>query len=85
MTCVSVLEHIPGDVAAVRTMWSLVKPGGVLLLTLPCMSQASEQYIDYDEYGFCWRRRTRQGSFSGSGFMTPISWRKEFSALSAGP
>ena len=51
VTCISVLEHIPGDVAAVRTMWSLVKPGGVLLLTLPCMSQACEQYIDYDEYG----------------------------------
>lgn len=51
ITCVSVLEHIPEDEAAVRTMWSLLRPGGRLLLTLPCMSAASEQFISHNQYG----------------------------------
>lgn len=51
ITCVSVLEHIPEDEGAVRTMWSLLRPGGRLLLTLPCMSAAAEQYISHNHYG----------------------------------
>lgn len=51
ITCISVLEHIPEDQAAVRTMWSLLKPGGKLILTLPCMSAAMEQYISHNPYG----------------------------------
>ena len=49
-TCISVLEHIPADTEAVRKMWELLKPGGTLVLTVPVMAQACEQYIDYDEY-----------------------------------
>jgi SAM-dependent methyltransferase len=51
ITCISVLEHIPEDYTAVRTMWSLLKPGGKLLLTLPCRSAPLEQYISRDQYG----------------------------------
>jgi SAM-dependent methyltransferase len=51
ITCVSVLEHIPNDSAALRRMWEMLKPGGRLVLTVPCMAQACEQYIDHDEYG----------------------------------
>jgi SAM-dependent methyltransferase len=47
----SVLEHIPQDVQAMQKMWELLKPGGRLLLTLPCAAEASEQYIDQDAYG----------------------------------
>jgi SAM-dependent methyltransferase len=50
VTCISVLEHIPADTEAVRKMWELLKPGGTLVLTVPVMAQACEQYIDYDEY-----------------------------------
>ena len=39
ITCVSVLEHIPADKAAVKLIWSLLHPGGRLILTLPCMAQ----------------------------------------------
>lgn len=49
--CISVLEHIPEDEAAVRTMWSLLRPGGRLLLTVPCMSAPAEQYISHNQYG----------------------------------
>lgn len=51
VTCLSVLEHIPADSDAVRQMWSLLKPGGRLALTLPCMQAALEQYISHDLYG----------------------------------
>jgi len=51
ITCISVLEHIPDDGAALRAMLAMLRPGGTLVLTLPCMSHAAEQYIDYDEYG----------------------------------
>jgi SAM-dependent methyltransferase len=35
ITCVSVLEHIPVHEQAVRSMFSLLNPGGRLLLTIP--------------------------------------------------
>lgn len=51
ITCLSVLEHIPDDESAIKTMWDLLKPGGKLVLTVPCMARAAEQYIDQNEYG----------------------------------
>ena len=51
ITCISVLEHIPKDQAAIEIMWSILRPGGKLLLTIPCMSQPLEQYINYNRYG----------------------------------
>jgi len=51
ITCISVLEHIPEDNAALQTMWNLLKSGGRLILTVPCAAQASEQYINHNEYG----------------------------------
>lgn len=52
VTSISVLEHIPGrgDRAAVEVMWRLLKPGGRLLLSVPCAARAFEEHIDYDEY-----------------------------------
>jgi hypothetical protein len=51
VTSLSVVEHIPDDIAAIRRMWELVAPGGRLVLTLPCMARAAEQYLDRDEWG----------------------------------
>lgn len=51
ITCISVLEHIPADREALNIMWSLLCPGGRLILTLPCMAQPLEQYISHDYYG----------------------------------
>jgi SAM-dependent methyltransferase len=51
ITSISVVEHIPKDIEAIDGMWNLLKPGGRLLLTLPCAAEASEQYIDRNEYG----------------------------------
>lgn len=51
VTCMSVLEHIPDDAAAVRVLWDAVRPGGRLLLTVPCQAQPEEQYMNVDPYG----------------------------------
>lgn len=51
ITCISVLEHIPKDKAVIEAMWSLLRPGGKLILTIPCMAQPLEQYISQNQYG----------------------------------
>ena len=51
ITCLSVLEHIPQDKTVIETMWTLLSPGGKLILTLPCMAQPLEQYISHNPYG----------------------------------
>jgi SAM-dependent methyltransferase len=48
---ISVVEHILNDRQAVEIMWKLLKPGGRLLITVPCATEAFEEYIDYNEYG----------------------------------
>lgn len=50
ITCISVLEHIPGDQAALEKMWELLKPGGRLLLSVPCAAEAFEEFVNVDEY-----------------------------------
>jgi SAM-dependent methyltransferase len=50
ITCISVLEHIPADREAIEAMWLLLRPGGRLILTLPCMAQPLEQYISRNDY-----------------------------------
>lgn len=65
ITSMSVIEHIPDDKVAIQKMWDLLKPGGVLLISIPCAAKASEEYtnlndyelIDTDESGFVfWQR-----------------------------
>jgi predicted SAM-dependent methyltransferase len=51
ITCISVLEHIPEDKKALEVMWSLLCPGGRLVITLPCMATPLEQYISRNDYG----------------------------------
>lgn len=65
ITSMSVIEHIPDDKGAIQKMWNLLKPGGVLMISVPCAAKASEEYtnlndyelIDTDENGFVfWQR-----------------------------
>lgn len=51
ITSISVIEHIPDDTAAVRKMWDLLQPGGRLLISMPCLAEAANQYINHNEYG----------------------------------
>jgi SAM-dependent methyltransferase len=51
ITCISVLEHIPDAMAALRRMWGFLRPGGRLYLTVPCLATAAVQYADMNLYG----------------------------------
>lgn len=53
VTCISVLEHIPDEASinALQAIWKLVKPGGQLLLSVPCAATAFEEFISFNEYG----------------------------------
>jgi SAM-dependent methyltransferase len=51
ITSISVFEHIVDERAALKAVHRVLKPGGTLLLTLPCAASGYDQYRDYDEYG----------------------------------
>lgn len=51
VVCMSVLEHIVDDVAALKVMWALLAPGGKLLLSVPCAATSVDEYCNVDEYG----------------------------------
>lgn len=51
ISSISVVEHIPQDTEAIQKMWDLLKPGGRLILSVPCAAEAIEQYRDSNDYG----------------------------------
>ncbi len=51
ITCMSVLEHIPEDRVVVESMWRALRPGGRLILTVPCRATPEEQYSNLNQYG----------------------------------
>lgn len=50
ITSMSVIEHISDDKGAIQKMWELLKPGGRLLITLPCAASAYEEYMNCNDY-----------------------------------
>lgn len=62
VTSISVIEHIPepDDLAALKQMWRFLRPGGRLLLSVPCAAEAFEEYLDFNEYGIL---RTDSGGY----------------------
>jgi SAM-dependent methyltransferase len=61
VTSISVVEHIHEDKNAIENIWRLVKPGGRLLLSVPCAAIAEEEYMDVDFYGV--QAVSEKGSF----------------------
>jgi SAM-dependent methyltransferase len=53
VTSLSVVEHIPspGDSAAAGRMWEWLRPGGRLVISVPCAREGFEEYLDVDPYG----------------------------------
>jgi len=50
---ISVIEHInnDGDLEAIKELWRVLKPDGILIITLPAGKIFSEQFRDDDVYG----------------------------------
>ena len=42
ITSMSIIEHITDDKGAIQKMWDLLKPGDVLLISIPCEAKTSE-------------------------------------------
>jgi SAM-dependent methyltransferase len=53
ITSISVIEHIPdnGDSLAIKELWRVLKPGGKLVITVPCARAYYEEWRDKDVYG----------------------------------
>ncbi len=53
ISSISVIEHIPEpeDVSVLRELWQALRPGGRLLLSVPCAAEAFEEYLNFNEYG----------------------------------
>jgi len=51
VTTISVVEHIPQDKDAVSKIWDLIKPGGKLLVSVPCAAVGEEEYVNVDFFG----------------------------------
>jgi SAM-dependent methyltransferase len=83
ITCISVVEHIPQDREAIQKMWELLKPGGRLLLTVPCAAQTSEQYIDRDEFGV--QKPGDDGHVFMQRFYDPVLLREHIFAITGPP
>lgn len=50
---ISVIEHIndDGDIRAMKELWRVLQPNGILILTFPAANKFSEQFRDDDVYG----------------------------------
>lgn len=60
--CLNVLEHIPDDVAALRSLWQVLRPGGSLCLLVPAhqrlfgpMDVLAGHHRRYSRKRLCWR------------------------------
>jgi SAM-dependent methyltransferase len=53
LTCISVIEHIPGDgdAKAIAEMWRVLKPGGTLHLTTNVAPEPRDVFLDKPLYG----------------------------------
>lgn len=79
ITCMSVLEHIDDDIGAIGSIWSLLAPGGQMLVSVPCAAAAVEEYSDFDEYGLL--PKDRDGFVFWQRYYDPVRLRRLFEVV----
>lgn len=85
VTSISVVEHIPapGDTAAVEELWRWIRPGGKLVLTVPCAREAFEEFVDADPYGLL--LPSQDGFYFGQRFYDEATLETRFFRLLGAP
>lgn len=85
ISCISVLEHIPPAQTrnALADLWHMLKPGGKLLLTLPCAKEAFDEYVNFNEYGLL--SADDKGFVFGQRFFNDELLRSEIFAIAGAP
>ncbi len=65
ITSISVIEHIPddGDIKAIENMWKALKPGGKLIITIPCSKDYSEEFRDKNTYNLKTNKKIQEKYF----------------------
>lgn len=81
---ISVLEHIPGqsDHLAVKKIWKMLKPGGRLLVTVPCCNEAFEEYYNINQYGLL---HTEEDMYFGQRFYDEALLEERFFSVTGKP
>jgi SAM-dependent methyltransferase len=85
VTSISAIEHIPGggDRRAFEKLWLILKPGGRLLVTVPCSREPFEEYMDFNEYGLL--SPDEEGFVFGSTFYDERMLRERFYGVAGEP
>jgi SAM-dependent methyltransferase len=85
ISCISVLEHVPPAQTrqALADMWRMLKPGGRLLLSVPCARVAFDEYINFNEYGLL--DADEQGFVFGQRFFDDALMHTEIYAVTGAP
>jgi hypothetical protein len=80
-----VLEHIPPAHTrqALADMWCMLKPGGRLLLSVPCARVAFDEYINFNEYGLL--DADEQGFVFGQRFFDDALVRSQIYSVTGTP
>jgi SAM-dependent methyltransferase len=83
ITSISVVEHIPQDTQAIQKMWTMVKRGGRLFLSVPCAAETSEDYINQNAYGLL--EPTKNGFFFLQRFYDPLLLQERIFSITGKP
>lgn len=82
-TMLDVLEHIPDDLAALRSVRAALRPGGRLLLTVPALGWLWSRHDEVNEHQRRYHRPGLAGALRASGFEVQAV--RYFFAWTVGP
>lgn len=68
-----VLEHVENDIAAIRKIWELLKPGGRVFITLPAFMFLWSQHDEFNQHKRRYNLPDIMGKLSKNGFRIIFS------------